>query len=163
MHSIDFVSLSFKSQVRQVFPSINPVPDRPLDTKNYWNQNFLNHFRVHNSLWISQDLLDRRIHFRPFGFYQFKGAFCPILNLFNLAAVLQLVNLLLHFQVLISLNLEKPPGSLNLESSFSPHSLDCPPEILNFKQVSDKNKSEDLSLSEIILNLPEVFQNEIHV
>ena len=163
MHSIYFVSLSFQSKVRQVFAPINPVPDSPLNSEHNWNQNLLNHFRIHHPLWVSQDLLNRWIHFRSFGFYQFEGAFGPILNFLYLAAVLQLVDLLLHLQVFVFLNLAESPGSLNLESSFSPHSLDCPPEILNFKQVPDENKSKDLPLTEIILYLPKVFQNEIHV
>ena len=132
MNCKNLISLPFQTKIWQVFSSINPVSNSSLYSKNNWNEDFLDHFWIHNSLWVSKHLLDCWIHFGPFWFYQLELALCPLLNLFYLTTILQLIYFLLHLLTIISLNFEQSPRPLNFECCFITHSLDSSPEILNF-------------------------------
>ena len=59
--------------------------------------------------------------------------------------------------------LQHPPGSLNLQCCLITHSFDSSPKILNLKQVADQYERQDFPLTEVILQLPKVLEDKVHV
>jgi len=65
--------------------------------------------------------------------------------------------------VLVSLYLEHAPCSLDLEGCLIAHSFNGSPKILNLQQVANQHECQHFPLPEVILQLPEILQNEVHV
>jgi len=84
----DLISLPLKAEIWQILSPIDPVSNCSLYAQDDRYQNFLDHFRILNSLGVSQHLLDGRVNFRSFRFDNLEGTLRPLLELFELTAVL---------------------------------------------------------------------------
>lgn len=52
---------------------------------------------------------------------------------------------------------------LNLQSCLVTHPLDRPPKVLYLQQVANQYKSQHFALPHVVLDLPEILENEVHV
>lgn len=74
-----------------------------------------------------------------------------------------MINFLFHFKKLVSLYLEHASGPLDLERRLVAHALDGPPKILDLQEVANEHEGKYFALPEVVLQLPEVLEYEIHV
>ena len=116
---------------------VDPVPDGSLDLENDGDQDFLDHLRVLNSLWISEDLFDSWVDSRPLRLDELELSSDPPLDLGQRRLVHYLVHFLLDLQLVKVHLLDFPAFLLNLESSVGPHLYQTAEKELQFQYIAD--------------------------
>lgn len=160
LYQFDLVSSPFQSQVGQVLPLVDPVPDCPLDSKHDRNQDFLNHFRVLNPLRVSQNLLNCRINFRPPGLFQLVPAPHKHLYFADGTQVVQLVYFQVELLLEIGGDFQKP---LNFESCLLAHFEDCTKKCLGFHNAAVNHKGQDTDQLLFFSDAHELHVHSVHV